>query len=166
MALNDITINDVAANGAIPTRTYQVTSGAAASIKAGEPVVLTTIGTSAFAKAAVDAMPTIGTDYLVGIAASTSTDTVAAVGTVNVYTPLPGVIYRGVAKSATAANTDAKIAALANKRTIFDLTSSTWTLDTAAADASTSGLILTGTGDSTRNMVDFMISTRATNISF
>lgn len=162
MSINDIRIVDTAGLNVVPVRRYQVASGAAASIKAGEPVVMTTIGTSQYAALAADADPTIGTDYLLGIAASTSTDTVAAAGTVDVYLPLPGIVYRGKAKSAAAADTDSEIAALANKRGIFDLTSSVWTLDTAAADGATNGLIYTGTGDSTKSEVDFMISVRAT----
>lgn len=167
MALNDIRIMDVAGANVLPVRTYQVASGAVSSIKAGEPVIMTTIGTSQYAALAADADPTIGTDYLLGIAASTSTDTVAAAGTVDVYLPLPGVVYRAKAKSAAAADTDTEIKALANKRTIFDLTSSVWTIDTAAADGATNGLILTGTGDASKSEVDFMISVRATgNLGF
>lgn len=167
MAKNDIKIKDVAGLNVLPTRTYQVASGALTSIKAGEPVRMTTIGTSVYAELCADADPTIGTDYLLGIAAGDSTDTVAAAGTVEVYLPLPGVVYRAKAKSSTAADTAAEIAALANKRTVFDLTSSTFTIDTAAADGATNGLILTGTGDPANNEVDFMISVRATgNLGF
>lgn len=167
MSRNDIRIKDPAGNNVLPTRTYQVASGALTSIKAGEPVVMTTIGSSQYAALAADADPTIGTDYLLGIAAGDSTDTVAAAGTVEVYLPLPGVVYRGKAKSSTAADTDSEIAALANKRGIFDLTASVWTLDTAAADGATNGLIYTGTGDASRSEVDFMISIRATgNLGF
>ena len=167
MSKNDIKVKDIAGLNVLPTRTYQVASGAATSIKAGEPVVMTTIGTSQYAVLAADADPTIGTDYLLGIAAGDSTDTASAAGTVEVYLPLPGVVYRAKAKSAAAADTASEIAALANKRTIFDLTSSAWTIDTAAADGATNGLILTGTGDPATSEVDFMISIRATgNLGF
>lgn len=167
MALNDIKVLDVAGHNVLPTRTYQVTSGTTSSIKAGEPVIMTTIGTSQYAKLAVDADPTIGTDYLLGIAAGASTETASAAGTVEVFLPLPGVVYRAKAKSAAAADTASEIAALANKRTIFDLTSSVFTIDTAAADGATNGLILTGTGNPANSEVDFMISMRATgNIGF
>lgn len=165
MALGDIKIVDAGGHNVVPTRVYQTVAGGTA-IKAGEPVVLTTIGTSVYASPAADADPTIGTDYLAGIAAGASTHTASANGTVEVYLPLPGVIYRGKAKSAAAANTDAEILALANKRGIFDLTSSVYTLDTAAADGSTNGLIYTGTGNAGTSEVDFMISVRATNLGF
>lgn len=167
MAKNDIKIIDQAGHNVIPTREYQVTSGTTSSIKAGEPVIMTTIGSSQYAKLAVDADPTIGTDYVLGIAASDSTETASAAGVVNVYLPLPGVVYRAKAKSAAAADTATEIAALANKRTIWDLTSGAWTIDTAAADGATNGLILTGTGNPTTSEVDFMISVRATgNLGF
>ena len=52
------------------------------------------------------------------------------------------------------------------KRSVFDLTSSAWTLDTAAADGATNGLIYTGTGDAAQSKVDFMISIRATILGF
>ena len=165
MSRNDIRIVSPGP-GSIPTLTYQVTSGAAASIKAGEPVLLTTIGTSVYAELADDGDPTIGTDFWVGIAAKDSTDTVAAAGEVEVWMPLPGVVYRAKAKSSTAADTAAEILALAQKRVPIDLTSSVFTVDTAAADGATNGLILTGTGDASRNEVDFMISIRATNLGF
>lgn len=166
MAVNDITILDTVGHPSIPTRVAQVTSGTTASIQPGTVVVLTTIGTSVFVAAGADGVPVIGTDWFAGIAKSASTETASAVGTVEVYIPIPGVIYRAAAKSATAANTAAKILALANKRSVFDLTAGVWTVDTAAADGSTSGLILTGTGDPTYNRVDFAVSVRCTPLGF
>ncbi len=161
----DIKIVDSAGYGVVPSRTYQTASGSTA-IRAGEPVVLTTIGSSVFASAAADATPVIGTSYTLGIAASDSTHTASVAGFVEVFLPLPGVVYRGKAKSAAAADTAAEIAALANKRSVFDLTSSVYTLDTAAADGATNGLIYTGTGDASNSEVDFQISVRATNLGF
>lgn len=165
MARGDIKIVDVGGHSVVPTRRYQTDAGTTA-ILAGEPVILTTIGTSVYAAAAADGDPTIGTDYLLGIAASDSTHTASVDGTVGVYVPLPGVVYRGKAKSAAAADTEAEILALANKRGVFDLTSSVYTLDTAAADGATNGLIYTGTGDASTSEVDFMISVRTTQLGF
>jgi hypothetical protein len=165
MALGDIKIVDAGGHNVVPTRVYQTDAGATA-IKAGEPVILTTIGTSVYAAPAADADPTIGTDYIAGIAAGASTHTASADGTVEVYLPLPGVIYRGKAKSAAAADTEAEILALANKRGVFDLTTGVYTLDTAAADGATNGLIYTGTGNPATSEVDFMISIQTTNLGF
>lgn len=166
MSKNDIKVKDIAGYNVLPTRTYQVASGALTSIKAGEPVRMTTIGTSVYAELAADGDPTIGTDVILGIAAGDSTDTVAAAGTVEVFLPLPGVVYRAKAKSSTAADTDAEILALANKRVVLDVTSSAWTVDTAAADGATNGVILTGTGNASKNEVDFQFSIRTTNLGF
>lgn len=165
MARGDIKIVDAGGHNVVPTRVYQTDAGATA-IYAGEPVILTTIGTSVYAAPAADADPTIGTDYIAGIAAGDSTHTATADGTVEVYLPLPGVIYRGKAKTASTADTLAEIKALANKRGVFDLTSSSYTLDCAAADGATNGLIYTGTGDPDATLVDFMISVRTTNLGF
>lgn len=166
MSRGDFEIIDNGGYNVVPTRVYQVASGAAASIKAGEPVVLTTIGTSQYAVLASDAQPVIGTDYFAGFAAKDSTDTASAAGEVEVYRPLPGVVFRGKAKSAAAADTLSEIQALANKRVPWDLTSAAFTVDTAAADGSTNGLILTGTGDASLSKVDFSVSVRATNLGF
>ena len=129
----------------LSSRTFQVASGAAASIKAGEPVVVTA-GTATVALAA-DATPVVGTDYLLGIAKSVSTDTAAAAGTVEVYVLKGGEILSIKAKSAAAADTLSEIRALANDHLLFDLTSSAWTLDTAAGHVVSGGLMVTGEGE-------------------
>jgi hypothetical protein len=108
MAINDFRIVDQAGYNVIPTRTFQ-TEANTTVIKPGEPVRMKTIGTSVYAELCADADPTIGTDYVLGIAKSTSTQTAAADGVVEVFLPLPGVVYRGKAKSAAAADTAAEI---------------------------------------------------------
>lgn len=165
MARGDIKIVDAGGHNVVPTRQYQ-TEAASTAILAGEPVMLKTIGTAVYAAALTDAKPVIGTDYFIGIAANDSTHTASANGVVDVYLPLPGVVYRGKAKSSAAADTAAEILALAQKRSIFDLTSSSYTLDTAAADGATNGLIYTGTGNVATREVDFTVSLRATNLGF
>jgi len=165
MATNNIRIVDPSGHNAIPTRTYQ-TEANTTVINAGEPVMLKTIGTAVYAAALTDAKPVIGTDYFIGIAAKASTQTTSADGEVEVYMPLPGMVYRGKAKSSAAADTEAEIKALAQKRVVFDLTSSVYTVDTAAADGATNGVMLTGTGDYSVSEVDFIVSSRATNLAF
>lgn len=127
--------------------------------------MLTTIGTSQYAALLTDAKPAIGTDYFIGIAASAATHTASADGTVEVYLPLPGVVFRGRAKTVTLADTQSEVNALQNKRTIFDLTSSSFTIDTAAADGATNGLMIVG-GDPNGSFIDFMVSIRATQLGF
>lgn len=127
------------------TQTFQVASGALTSIKAGEPVVATP-GTAAVALMG-DGKPLVGTDYFIGVATTDSTDTVAAAGTVDVCVFSGGEVLSVKAKSAAAADTLAEIKALANDFLLFDLTSSAWTLDTAAGHSAANGLIVTGEGE-------------------
>jgi threonine dehydrogenase-like Zn-dependent dehydrogenase len=114
--------------------------------------------TDGVVKLAADADPTTADNHrFSGLAKNESTDTVAAAGVVYTWLPFPGLIYRGKAKSATAANTQAKIDALKGARVIFDLTGTTWTVDTAATDAAANGVIVIG-GDYHTNTVHFIIS--------
>lgn len=129
-----------------------VASGTAASINNGEP---TKQGTAGAVVICVDGDGTTS-QVFTGIAKSVSTDTVAAAGIVQVWLPLPGIIYTGKAKTASNANTQALIDALIGKRVIFDLTSTSWTVDTAAGDATTNGLYIIG-GDPSNSTVDFLI---------
>jgi len=155
MSRNDIQIKDSAGHNVVPSRRFQTDAGSTA-ILAGEAVMLTTIGTSVYAALMTDGKPVVGTDVVAGIAAGDSTHTASVDGYVDVYMPLPGVVYRAKAKSAAAADTDAEILALANKRVVLDLTTGVFTVDTAAADGATNGVLLTGTGDAGTSSVDFM----------
>jgi hypothetical protein len=136
-----------------------VAAGTAVSINAGEPTIRSagTGTTNGLVKIAADGDPTGADGHMfTGIAKSDSTDTVAAAGVVEVWLPFPGTIYAGKALSATAATTQAKIDALKLARVIFDLTSTNWTVDTAATDAVTGGVLITG-GDYRKNMVTFIM---------
>lgn len=103
-----------------------------------------------------------------GIAKSLSTDTVAAAGAVDLWLPLPGYVYAAKAKTASTADTAAEVQALFGKRVVFDLTSSTWTVDAAAADAVANCVVIVGGDYQTRTlwftyrpsgtMLDFCIS--------
>lgn len=138
-------------NGPVPTMKWLVASGAVATIAPGVPTKFSSAG------AIVPMVDGDGTtsQRFTGIAKSTSTDTVAAAGEVEVFIPLPGIIYAGVAKSATAANTQAKIDALKGKPVVFDLTSTLWTVDTAGGGAATDCLVIIG-GEYQTNTVYFM----------
>lgn len=126
---------------------WQVPSGTANSIKAGEPTK--TVDAAA-------ASPYLGTTAIMvdgdgstsqrftGLAKNTSSDTASAAGDVWLWMPLPGLIYTGKAKTSTNANTTALINALTGKRVVFDLTSSTWTIDSAAADAVANCVVIVG----------------------
>lgn len=137
-----------------------VAAGAVQTINAGEP----TIGADATAaswtgavKIAADADPTTASGHrFTGIAKSDSSDTVATAGYVDVWLPMPGTVYTGKAKTSTNANTQAKIDGLKFKRVVFDLTSSSWTVDTAAADALANGVVIIG-GDYTKSTINFLV---------
>lgn len=159
MAKGDIQIVDVGGRANLTTITCNTEANATA-IKAGEPVIYKTAG-SKYVIPMADATPVIGTTVaMVGIAASDSTHTASADGTVEVYLIDSQTVLRAKAKSSAAADTAAEIIALKGKRTVFDLTSSTYTIDTAAADAAASGLIIVG-GDHVTKTIDFVVRNAA-----
>lgn len=129
-----------------------VASGTAASIDRGTP----TKKSSANVAIMADGDGTTS-QLFTGFAKDASTETASAAGFVNVYLPLPGVEYRGAAKSAAAADTQAEIDALVGKRVVFDLTSTVWSVDTAASDATTNGLYISG-GNPNTSEINFLIS--------
>ncbi len=113
-----------------------VASGGVATIAAGTPTKSADAATAATGAVVpmVDGDGAIGQNFT-GIAKSTSTDTASVAGTVTLWLPLPGYVYACKAKTASDANTAAKIQALFRKRVVFDLTSSLWSVDASAADA-------------------------------
>lgn len=123
-----------------------VASGAAATIARGVP----TKSTEADATATGALLPMVDGDGSVtamrfgGIAKNVSTDTASAAGVVDVWAPVPGLLYRGFAKSLPAADTQSEINTLFRKRVVFDLTTSDWTVDTAAADALVNCVVIVG----------------------
>lgn len=127
----------------VPTWRWQTEANATA-IYAGEPVKLKAAG-SPYVIPAADADFTLGTDTpFMGIAASDGTHTASADGYVDVYMPLPGLIYEAKAKTSTTADTLSEINALCGDRVVFDLTSSTYTVDAAAGDGATNALMIVG----------------------
>lgn len=143
MAINNVRIYDRGGHECVPTWEWQVDSSATL-IYPGEPVKLAAAG-SPFVIKLADDEPVIGTTtQVIGIAASTSDNTAAAAGSVKVYIPLSGVVY--AAKATTAANVDtaAELNALVGDRVLFDLVSTTFTVDENAGDTATSGLQIVG----------------------
>lgn len=139
MALGDITIYDEGAFGYPGDVEFVVASGtAAAKIKAGEPV------SKALGAVAVTALatnkPVVATDFLAGIAATTSTDTVAAAGTVQVTKLVPGISWLIAPNDTAAYDTQAEYDALVGDRVLLDLTAGTYTI--LAADGATSGCVI------------------------
>lgn len=140
-----------------------VASGAAASIQRGTPTKSTEADATATGALAImaDGDGIVTAVRFGGIAKNTSTDTASAAGVVDVWAPVPGLLYRGFAKSLTAADTQAEINTLFRKRVIFDLTTSDWTVDTAAADALVNCVVIVG-GYPQSSEILFMYSPKGT----
>lgn len=141
---------------------FLVAAGAVASIQTGTPTKFSSAG------AIVPMVDGDGTNSqrFTGIAAGPSSDTVATAGRVTVYIPLPGFFYQAKAKSATGANTQAKIDALLGARLVLDLTGTVgygltgaWTVDTAGGDGANNCVVIIG-GEYQTNTLYFMYSQR------
>ena len=126
--------------------TYVVASGAAATIVTGTPTKCVTADGSVAGAVIpmVDGDGLVTAERFTGLAKTISTDTASAAGTVDTYVPVPGILYRGYAKSASAADTQSEINALMGKKVLFDLTTSDWTVDTAATDALVNCVVIQG----------------------
>src|SRR3990167_9967615 len=133
-----------------------VASGAAATIDRGTP---TKEGSAGAVAIMVDGDGTTSQRFS-GLAKSVSTDTASANGTVETFLPLPGIVYSGLPLTAGAANTQAEIDALGGKRVVFDLTSGDWTVDSAAADSATNGVVIIG-GHLLEDTLHFIVSVSA-----
>lgn len=140
---------------------WNVPSGTVKSINAGEPTK--TVDAAA-------ASPYLGTTAIMvdgdgttsqrftGIAKSDSSDIASAAGTVQLWLPLPGLIYSGLAKTTSTANTQALVDALRGKRVVFDLTGTAWTIDAAAADAVVNTVVIVDGNFQTGELI-FAVST-------
>lgn len=153
MALNNIRIKTAGGMQTVPVIVCNTEANATA-IYAGEPVKQKTAG-SKYVIPVADAEPVLGTTVaVVGIAASNSTHTASADGTVSVYNVTPDTILVAKAKSSTAADTEAEIIALKGKRVVLDLTTGVYTVDTGASDGATNGVIIVG-GNAERKEIWF-----------
>lgn len=129
-----------------------VAAGAAASIDRGTPTKESSTAVAIMA----DGEGTTAEQFA-GVAKSVSTDTAAAAGTVQLFIPLPGLFYFASPKVAGAADTEAEILALCGKRIVLDLTSTDWTVDTAASDGIGNSVVIVG-GNPNEDKVYFAIT--------
>jgi hypothetical protein len=151
----DIFVKDVSGRNVVATEVW-ATEAAATAIYAGEPVKNKSTG-SPYVIPLADGDPTTSTATpVVGIAKSNGTHTASADGTVEVYVVDANTILAAKAKSSTAADTASEIAALKGKQVVLDLTSGTYTVDTAAANANTNGIVCVG-GDHEKGLIYFKI---------
>lgn len=137
MAIGDITVLEQGSYAGRGARKYNVAAGAT-TINPGEPVVRTLGGVTVTAMATNK--PVVGTDYVVGIAADTSTQTASVAGVVNVYPLTSAMTYLIKPNAATSWDTQAEYDALVGKRVLIDLTSGSYTI--LASDGSTSGCVI------------------------
>lgn len=137
MALGDIKLFREPVFGGNGSVTHQV-AASATLINAGEPV------TKALGQQYVVPMatnkPVVATDIFIGIAATTSTNTASADGTVEVIPFIPGTTYIVSPKVAATWNTQAKYNALVGARVLMDLTSGVYTI--LATDGATYGFVV------------------------
>nr|AKH47812.1 hypothetical protein [uncultured marine virus] len=142
---------------------FVVAAGGAATIQRGTPTKCVTADGSV----AGAVIPMVDGDGLVtaqrftGLAKDNSTDTASVAGIVNTWNPISGLLYRGSPKVAGSVNTQAKINALMGKKVLFDLTSTVWTVDTAATDALVNCVVIVG-GIPAADEVLFMYSPKGT----
>lgn len=138
------------------TQPNLVAAGGVATIQAGTPTKGADATAASWTGAVIPMVDGDGTtsQRFTGIAKNTSTDTASVAGVVTLWLPLPGYVYAAKSKSAASANTAALVQALYGKRVVFDLTSSLWTVDAAAADAAANMLVIIG-GDYNTNTLYF-----------
>ena len=124
------------------SRRHAVAAGAAASIKAGE-LVLKSLGDASVVvwTASNSAKPVVATDFIAGLSASTSTDTAAAVGYIDIIPNVPGMVYLGNPDVAATWDTQAEYDALVGHRVLLK-TSAAGVQTLLAADGATYGLVI------------------------
>lgn len=141
--------------------TRVVALGTAASIGRGFPTKET--GTTGGVAIMADGNGTTSERFS-GIAKKASTETAAVAGEVKVFHPFPGIVYEGKPKTAGAANTQAEIDALKGVRTVFDLTSTTWSIDAGASDSANNCVVIID-GRAQDDVLYFVISPEGLNNS-
>lgn len=144
-------------------QTYVVASGGVGTIARGSPTKCVTADGSVAGAIVpmVDGDGLVTAERFTGIAKAVSTDTASAAGVGEVWAPVPGILYRGTAKSASAATSQSNINALMGKKVLFDLTASVWTIDTAATDALVNCVVIAG-GIPQSNEILFIYSPKGT----
>ena len=137
MALGNITILDQSTMAGIGARPQQVQANST-TIYAGEPVAKA-LGAQ-YVTAMATNKPVVGTDYLAGVAATTSTQTATADGVVSVYPIVPGVQYLIAPNAPASWDTQAEYDALVGDRVLLNLTTGVYTI--LATDSATNGCVV------------------------
>ena len=156
MARADISIKETGGRNSVPTDRWVVAAGTPVTIKAGEPAKQNATADENVILL-VDADLTIATDQpMSGIAAVDSTETASAAGYSDQYVPLPDIKWEIKGKAAAALDTQSEIDAFIGTLLLIDLTSSVFTMDTAAGTVATAAFLIVG-GDPNRSTVWFRI---------
>ena len=106
------------------SRKHAVAAGAAATIKAGQ-LVLKSLGSASVVAwdASNSAKPVVATDYVAGLATSDSTETAAAVGTVDIMPITTDMVFLANPTTAASWDTQAEYDALVGDRVLLNTTS-------------------------------------------
>jgi len=145
----------------IPTVRFQTEANVAVGIMGAGMLLKWKANGSPYVIACVTGDHTIGTDTaMLGLAANDSTATASADGVIDVYMPLPGIIYRAYA------HTGANVAAtIVGDRVDLDISATTdagnWTINEDAGDTLTNAFCIVGV-DTDNDTVDFIIRSGAT----
>ena len=152
MSLNNITLH-AAVEGDVPSIPF-ATEANSTAILIGEPVKIGGTGNN-FVIPLGNGEPEISADVVAGIAASNSNHTTTANGEIQVFTPVPGSVWK--CKATTPANMDtvAELTSILNDRVTFDLTGAVYTVDENEGDDPDHGLRIVG-GDISTGFVYFV----------
>ncbi len=142
MALGDLVVLDQNSITGAGARLYNVAAGTA--ILAGEPVAITALADVTVIPAG-SSFPDASAHLMVGIAATSSTNTLTAAGTVNVVEVNPNLVYLISPTTAGSWDTQAEYDALVGKRVLIANSA------TVGATPSNSGSYTLGASDSTNN---------------
>ncbi len=159
MSKGDVRIYDVGGRSNVAVWKFLTKAGETA-INAGEPVMIGQLASvfSAYPVVLTDGKPLVNADYFLGIAATTSSHTSSADGTVDIYLDFPGLVYAAKAKTAAQFDTQAEVDSAIFYRIPFDLTTSKYTAD--LANSTTAGLTVIG-GDPATSTVFFVCQDKA-----
>ncbi len=143
MALGDLVLLDQnSRQGGSGARLYNVAAGTA--ILAGEPVWVVALG-NASVQPAPTSFPDASAHLMVGVAATSSTNTASAAGVVNVVEVNPSLVYLISPNDATAWDTQSEYDALVGDRVLINNSA------TVGATPSNSGSYTLLASDSTNN---------------
>ena len=157
MSVNDIWISARGGRLTLPTYRWQIAAGTPVLVRGGEPVKQSASGSNTVILL-VDADMSLSGAFvpMVGIAATPSSETASTAGYLDVYIPANDIIWETVAKTLTLIDTQAEIDPLVGERKVIDLSSSRFTMDTAAADSASNVFLIVG-GDPAKSTAWFMI---------